>query len=910
MSKLTKLHNNPKLFFKDFFKNRKKELRIFNNYIKNMIQVKNTNLLDNDNGINQYRYKISIIIPAYNAGETLFKTLDSLLSQQGDIDMEVLVINDGSIDNTSNVVSLYTKLMPNIKLINKENGGVSSARNIGLKNAQGEYILFLDSDDTLTNNTLNSIIQFFDKNKDEIDLVTYPLFYVRNGIAKCDHFRYKDILIHSGIYDIDDNPFICQTTINICIKNNLGILFNESLLVQEDQDFNLNILNIKRKIGFVSEAGYYYYKDNNSLSSVKNNPLYSFEMFINYYEQLFLQSENDEYTQCLFLYNLQWRLKSDQLFPYYLYGKEYIFAINRLKVLVSKIDMQLIMNFPNLDFFHKFYLLKFSQFPIDTILSPEEIKIISGNNCLYSEKSIEIVINNIKVINGKLKLIGVLKSLVFSFLSEPPKLYFKFKNGYKKYIELNHASESFYKTKVKVADFYSFNTKIDINEVDINFKIYVEINNTSYSTRYYFNTFSAIYPRLKRNSFTYGNTKISFSNNTFFIENNTVEISDNDIPEVYKNVGFISDKIKIDNIWLYYDCKNVMIDNGLLQFIHDADKDDGVHRFFIWNNNINDIPDLVPKKLHCKFVKFGSNLHKSLILKTKKVITSFIEHENIYPFTLKEIPYFTDRLQFELIYLQHGILHASMPHKYTQEKLFFDKIVISTNFEKENFYSKYGVAYEDMIQSGMPRLGLVDKKNQPSNRILLAPSWRSYLINKIESDWEPDYNRFLNSKFFQQINGLLSSPELLFFLENNDLYLDLQLHPIFSKYKDCFNFNHQRINFAAKDIKIEEYRLFITDFSSWVFDFVYLERPVLYFVPDIDEFYAGLASYRELDLPFDKAFGPVVNTYNNCIIEIEKIYNNDFKVDKVFLERMQKLFIKIDNPEEEIYSILFSTISN
>lgn len=93
---------------------------------------------------------LSYIIPLYNCGEYIAKCLDSVLAQGLDsAEYEVIVVNDGSTDNGGEVVARYCQKYDNIRLVNKENGGVSSARNRGIDEAHGEYIYFMDADDYL-----------------------------------------------------------------------------------------------------------------------------------------------------------------------------------------------------------------------------------------------------------------------------------------------------------------------------------------------------------------------------------------------------------------------------------------------------------------------------------------------------------------------------------------------------------------------------------------------------------------------------------------------------------------------------------------------------------------------------------------------------------------------------------------
>ncbi|MDY3267295.1 MAG: glycosyltransferase [Phocaeicola sp.] len=97
---------------------------------------------------------ISIIIPVYNAESTLRKCIDSIINQKF-TDWELLLVDDGSIDQSAQICDEYADNNSRIKVIHKENGGVSSARNLGLDNSCGEFIMFVDSDDFLVNNSIN-----------------------------------------------------------------------------------------------------------------------------------------------------------------------------------------------------------------------------------------------------------------------------------------------------------------------------------------------------------------------------------------------------------------------------------------------------------------------------------------------------------------------------------------------------------------------------------------------------------------------------------------------------------------------------------------------------------------------------------------------------------------------------------
>lgn len=105
------------------------------------------------------KYAISVIIPVYNAAETLKKCLDSVCEQSLEREFEIICVNDGSTDSSADILKAYAKKYPQIILIEQENCGGAGARNRGLKEAEGEYLFFLDADDFLPRDTLQKLLR-------------------------------------------------------------------------------------------------------------------------------------------------------------------------------------------------------------------------------------------------------------------------------------------------------------------------------------------------------------------------------------------------------------------------------------------------------------------------------------------------------------------------------------------------------------------------------------------------------------------------------------------------------------------------------------------------------------------------------------------------------------------------------
>lgn len=125
--------------------------------------------------------KVSIVIPVYNVESYLEQCLNSAINQSlSKNDIEIITINDGSTDNSLNILKKYASKYSNIKLINQDNKGLSNARNIGLNHSNGEYIYFLDSDDYIDLKSMEYCYQI--AKEDNLDIVTFDAEIVLENI--------------------------------------------------------------------------------------------------------------------------------------------------------------------------------------------------------------------------------------------------------------------------------------------------------------------------------------------------------------------------------------------------------------------------------------------------------------------------------------------------------------------------------------------------------------------------------------------------------------------------------------------------------------------------------------------------------------------------------------------------------
>lgn len=217
---------------------------------------------------------ISVIIPIYNAEKYIKRCIDSILKQTF-LDYEVLLVNDGSIDDSELICRQYLKTCKHLKLFNKSNGGVSQARNFGLYKAQGKYIVFIDSDDFIENNYLESLYKGKDCDLSLVGIKRYNLDSDKEEeiIAKFKSEKFQ-VPSYEGVRNIIDNDLLAigfpwgKLFKKDIIEQNL-IRFDERITNYEDHLFFFDYL-IKCHSIYLDEAVCYNYTYSSKLVSLSH----------------------------------------------------------------------------------------------------------------------------------------------------------------------------------------------------------------------------------------------------------------------------------------------------------------------------------------------------------------------------------------------------------------------------------------------------------------------------------------------------------------------------------------------------------------------------------------------------------------------------------------------------------------
>lgn len=218
---------------------------------------------------------ISVIIPVYNCEQYLAECINSILNQTYQ-NLEIMIVNDGSTDNTLSICEEYKKIDSRISIVNKKNTGVSDTRNIGVQNANGKYILFVDADDYLKNNMIERLYKSMIENK--ADVVRCKCCSIKdNNVIKKEslHNLTNKKIVKEEINKIIGNFVTNENTIacyvgTMLIKRDRYVMFNTNLTFMEDTEFFIRLLFNINSIYFLDEELYYYRYNENSASKSPN----------------------------------------------------------------------------------------------------------------------------------------------------------------------------------------------------------------------------------------------------------------------------------------------------------------------------------------------------------------------------------------------------------------------------------------------------------------------------------------------------------------------------------------------------------------------------------------------------------------------------------------------------------------
>ena len=600
-----------------------------------------------------YKYLISVVMPVYNSALYIDEAMESLINQSIGFDsIQLIAVNDGSTDSSGAILRKYKKrYSDNIVLIEKENGGVSSARNEALKHIEGKYVAFLDPDDTLPSNTYEEAFKYFEQIYEKVNVVAFPIRFF--GATKGEHPLNTKFAKGERVINLLDEPCFQLHITATLIKSEIAkkISFKNELIVSEDANALMRVLIDFPRLGVISSTHYNYRKREDSLigtSATKKG--WYFDHITHYFEDILDYAEEKydkipSFVQNAVIYDISWKL-NQKTRPICLTEDEVNEFIARLLRCVSRLDRDNVMSCHTLSEMSKRYLLgikdELSRHPyslefIDT--SSDKIKISCRLPVLTKATD---SVTPIAYVNGaKIASCRVENEPRTSFLGKEIVTNILFD------IEFDKSSER---------QEISFGMELDGEE--------------AFSSNVTFGRFFPLERKYVSSNITENAVTISYKGNSLIIEKLSKKESKKRhralLKEIWKSNGFAERKAIIARalaavykklhkkpIWIISDRLSTADDNGevLFAYLNKSNFKDASYFYAIRKGK-----DYSRLKRQGRALNRASLKYKILFLASDIIISSQAEDFVINPFDYYWQPYKDILSRKKFVFLQHGVI--------------------------------------------------------------------------------------------------------------------------------------------------------------------------------------------------------------------------------------------------------------
>lgn len=848
------------------------------------------------------KFLFSVIIAANNSDLYLKKAIDSIINQSLDFEknIQIIIVNDGSTDNTEDICLKYRVKYPqNIKYVStKDCFGPAHARNLGLNEAQGKYINFLDSDDYISSNTFRDVYNFFEKHYSEIDVVSIPIYYF--GSQKGNHplnFKFKK----TGVADLSKQPEFIQLSgpSSFFKAEAIGdIKFNVKLQTAEDAFFVNQLLLNKLKLGLVKSGSYFYRKfeaKNSLLDYSSKTKGYYISRIKQFHFKLIYCSKKKygevlKFIQYVLMYDLQWLFKIKKIDHILSHDEIHELYINLIFIL-QNIDDDVIYNQKNIQnqlkthiFFLKYlgndYLAN-CDYKYRKQVYEEIIDKLSLNQVFIDIFEIQ---NDVIYVSGFITTFFNKRGNVFVFVNDK---IFETK-------ELEYPQRDRFSLNFEYAFNNDFELYIPITSKNIKIQFKTEVND--------FKDLEIKFIRPCRLSNT---SKYLLSKNhiakvkgsTITVKpKNWIRVLKNEISTIYTmlretNQGWRTGVIfrivyfivypffSSKRIWIFMDLPYLADDNGINLFKYAVGVDDGIEKVFVLNRDnfaFGDVSQIG------KTIEYGSIKHRIYALFAEKVISSHPDNGLVYPFW-GNYPFLSGLIKFRLVFLQHGITKDNISMWLNKADKNISLIVTASKLELESFF-KYPYNYHKDVPQllGFPRYDALEKK-EDYREIVIMPSWRRHFLHSTKE-------KILKSNYFMIYNSLINDSRLIDFCKKHGYKLIFKPHPNVYRFIELFETNDYVIIDSTSNSYNDIFThasLIITDYSSIAFDFAYLKKPVIYYHYAKDYHFDIEESYFDYKT---MGFGEVVDDHEELIDLIMEYVENECEMKDQYTKRVDDFF--------------------
>ncbi|ECP5263661.1 glycosyltransferase [Campylobacter lari] len=790
-------------------------------------------------GFTQY----TIISAVYNVEKYLDDYFNSIINQRLDFKKNIfmILVDDGSTDNSAQIIKKYQKKYPkNIVYLYKENGGQASARNLGLKymqenNYKTPWVTFTDPDDFLDRNYFYEVDKFLSTHQDD-DIC----------MIGCNIIFYHE---KQRIYK-NNHP------LNFKFKKGIQVIENYDL----DNFIQLSAASCFMNITFL----------NNLMFDEKLKPNFEDAKFINEYLLENIDLKSAFLPKVKYFYRKR-EERNSTLDNSNKNSDLYLLVSQRgcLKLLQKNKFYNIFIQ--NVCLYHFIWQIKF------LVNSPEKLSFMSENE---KQQYLELLDQIFSYIDTNTIMEFNLAGCWFfhkvgflnCFKKQKPSFQIAYIEDYDPYKEQI------------VITYYTGDDKdvesivVDGEEVYIDYKKIVKYDFLDRVFCYQKRLWVHIPKNAKDKLEMFINNKQSMVGRCgeYFL----------DVKNIRKE---FQKRLSKSNIWLLMDRDYEADDNAEHLYRYIMQNHPEQKMFFALRKESSDWERL--EKEGFNLIEFGSFKFERIIKKASKVISSHCDE-----YLMK---YITPRQQF--IFLQHGVIKDDLSKWLNSKKV--NLFITSTKAEYDsivNDYNRYKFGKKEVVLTGLARHDVLLKNNKSDTKqILIMPTWRAGIVGNITNSSKRGLKENLKqSEYFQKWNSLLNNDNLKKLCELYSYAIVFNPHPNIMPYLKEFNLlSHVKIANQDESLQILfcNSSLMITDYSSVAFEMAYLEKPIIYYQFDKEEFFIS-HTYQKGYFSYEKnGFGPVVENEENLLKELEILLKNNCKPFGIYKDNIDSTFVFKDD---------------
>lgn len=868
------------------------------------------------------QYKISVVMAVYKVEEFLRESIDSVIAQDiGFENIQLILVDDGSPDGSPAICDEYAAKYPdNIVVVHKENGGVSTARNAGLDRAEGELVNFLDSDDKLTPETCRNVYEFYQAHKHETDMVVIPLYFFDGETGEHTlNYKFKQ---GNRVIDLDREWGVCQLSSSSAFINTdclNGLRFDQRLSYAEDAKLLQRVLLNKCTMGVLSTGKYMYRKRTTGTESAIQSATKKMGWYLSYFK--YFQEETVQFClekygmvprfiQYVLMYDIQWRLRLQHLPEGVLNQEEEKEYFERLYGMLKYFDDEVILAQRNIFSELKVFALNKKYDGQIIQLRDNDYVLTFGNTVAAKLSQCSCRMEFLKIsgsncyLEGRVSIYdGLQEEIGFTVLVD----------GVEYPCERMPTEVYKYSLDEPILHMCGFCVNIPLstiqNAVTLTMWMHkagrkMALKNLS------FGTFFPVRAQLYENAYAVQNGwKITASGNKICLcRTNQREIRQCEcrfLKELWRRNGLgerkaviarvihhVMAKFKRKPLWLISDRAAKAGDNGEAFFRYVRENHPEIDARFVIARDCADYERMAQIG---PVLDKDSFKHKLYVLMCDYIFSSQAEADVYNPFVGYSEPYRNYLADNRFVFLQHGITHndlSSWLDRYSKNIYGF---VTAAKPEAQSILDyRYHYSQNRVWLTGFPRFDRLYHAEE--KQITIMPTWRRYLFGELSREtkvWSLGSN-FMDSDYRAFYNGLLNHPRLLDAAKKYGYTIAFFPHPNVADHLDVFEKNDQVV-FLKKESEYREVyaksNLVVTDYSSAVFDFAYLRKPVVYTQFDLETFYSGAHTLEKGYFDYERdGFGEVEYDLESTVDRLIEYMKNDCQLKDEYRRRIDNFF--------------------